>query len=73
MPGSWAGLFLEYGQGPAPAGQLPGDGHVGDHMTLAALTEGDPPGMQSPVTGVAACAGCRCGQFPAIVHGLAAT
>src|SRR3954454_11282995 len=26
-PGSWAGLFLEHGQRPAPAGQLAGDGH----------------------------------------------
>jgi hypothetical protein len=52
------GLLLEYGQGPAPAGQFAGDRDVGHHVPLAAGTEGVPAGVQSPVPGVPAGPGC---------------
>src|ERR1044072_6663063 len=66
--GGWS---VHDGQGPAPAGQLAGDGDVGDDVAFAAQVESDPPLVRSPVAGVAAGSGGGCGEFPAVAHGLA--
>src|SRR5665809_38045 len=55
----WSGLLLEHGQGPAPAGELAGDGDVGHDVALVPGSEGVPAVVQPPVALVAAGAGCR--------------
>ena len=52
------GLFLEHGQGPAPAGQLAGDRDVGDYVALTTCPEGVPASVKAPVAGIATCS-CR--------------
>ena len=52
-------LVVEDGQRPAPAGELAGDRGVGDHRAFLALIEADPPGVQAPIGGLAACPGRR--------------
>ena len=56
-------VLLEHGQGPAPAGQLAGDGDVGDHVPLAAGAE--------RVPAVRAAAGCRHRRGPGPLVGRA--
>src|SRR5690606_33704659 len=51
-------LVVEDCQGPAPAGQLAGDGDVGDRGALVSFDEPHPAGVQSPVAGIASCPGC---------------
>ena len=59
--GVW--LFVHDSQRPAPAGQLAGDGGVGDGVPLAALDELHPPLVQAPVALVAADAGSGRGSI----------
>jgi len=65
---AWAGSGVHDGQGPAPAGELAGDGDVGDHRVLLALGEVQPPLVQPLVAGMAAGPGGRWCQLPPGLH-----
>ena len=58
-------LVVEDGQRPAPAGELAGDRGVGDHGAFLALIEADPPRVQAPIGGLAACPRRGGGRVPA--------
>jgi hypothetical protein len=64
-------LFLKHSQGPAPAGQLAGNGDVGDGRLLPAFEELQPPLVKSSVALVAPGPGCDGSEVPPIAHGLA--
>ena len=49
------GVIGERGQGPAPAGQFPGDGHVGDGQLLLPGAVNVPPGVQTAIARLAPC------------------
>src|SRR5690242_21641990 len=66
--GVGVGSVVEDGQGPTPAGQLAGDGDVGDHGLLLAGHEGLPSLVQPVVTGVAASLRRRRGETPSAPH-----
>jgi hypothetical protein len=62
---------VDHGQRPTSAGELAGDGDVGDHGSFLAQVDADPALVWAAVAGVAAGPGGGWCELPAVVHGLA--